>query len=93
MGDNLVPIGLSRGLQGIFLSGEAIRGLYAEAKSAGFDATAPRQIIRMRKQEPAERDARQVLVDEYMRALGDYGSTPLGQAAIARAGAELMPPV
>jgi uncharacterized protein (UPF0335 family) len=72
---------------------EDIRSIYAEAKSAGFDAAALRQIIRLRKQEPAKQDARQALVDEYMAALGDYASTPLGQAAIARVGAELAPPV
>jgi uncharacterized protein (UPF0335 family) len=72
---------------------EDIRGIYAEAKSAGFDATALRQIIRLRKQEPAERSARQALVDEYLAALGDYASTPLGAVAVARASAELMPPV
>jgi hypothetical protein len=32
-------------------------------------------------------------LDAYMAALGDYASTPLGQAAMARASGELMPPV
>jgi len=72
---------------------EDIRGIYAEAKSAGFDAMAIRQIVRLRKQDKGERDARQATIDAYMAALGDYGSTPLGQAAIARASAELMRPV
>ncbi len=72
---------------------EDIRSLYAEAKSAGFDAAALRQIIRLRKQDKSERDARQAIVDEYRAALGMLADTPLGQAAIARAGAELMPPV
>jgi uncharacterized protein (UPF0335 family) len=72
---------------------EDVQGLYAEATSAGFDAGALRQIIKLRKQDAAERDARRVTLDAYMAALGDYASTPLGQAALARASSELMPPV
>jgi Uncharacterized protein conserved in bacteria (DUF2312) len=47
----------------------------------------------MRKQDQAERQEREALVAKYMSALGDYGSTPLGKAAIARASAGLMPPI
>jgi uncharacterized protein (UPF0335 family) len=69
-----------------------VRSIYAEAKSSGFDVAALRQIIKMRKQDAEKRDARQAIVDEYLAALGDYGTTPLGQSAIARA-SQLMPPV
>ncbi len=71
---------------------EDVRGIYQEARGAGFDVAAIRTIIKMRKQDQAQRDARQAIVDEYMSALGDYGSTPLGAAAIARAG-QMMPSV
>jgi uncharacterized protein (UPF0335 family) len=72
---------------------EDIRGIYAEAKSAGFDGAALRQIIRLRKQEPAEREARQAIVDAYLAALGGLAELPLGKVAIARDLAGLMPPV
>jgi uncharacterized protein (UPF0335 family) len=72
---------------------EDLRGLYAEARSAGFDATALRQVIRMRRQDAAERSARKELVQSYLEALGDFGNTALGAAAIARVSGGLMPPV
>ncbi len=34
--------------------GSDIKDIYAEAKSAGFDVKVLRQLIRLRKQEPAE---------------------------------------
>jgi hypothetical protein len=36
---------------------------------------------------------RQAVIDEYLAALGDYGTTELGRAAIARASGRMMPPV
>ena len=42
----------------------------AEAKSAGFDVKVLRQIIRLRKQEPAEIEEQETLLDLYKRALG-----------------------
>lgn len=68
-----------------------LKDVYAEAKSAGFDVKAMREVIRRRKQDKAERDEHQNLVDEYMHALGDLADLPLGKAAMARSG--LMPPV
>ena len=50
--------------------GGDIKDIYAEAKSAGFDGKALRQIIRMRTWEPAKLDAHESLVDLYRRALG-----------------------
>jgi uncharacterized protein (UPF0335 family) len=70
---------------------EDLRGLYADARSAGFDATALRQVIKMRREDKSERSAREELVQSYMTALGDLADLPLGRAAIERAG--LMPPV
>ena len=50
--------------------GSDIKDIYAEAKSAGFDVKVIRQIIRIRKQEPAEVEEQESLLDVYRRALG-----------------------
>jgi uncharacterized protein (UPF0335 family) len=50
--------------------GSDIKDIYAEAKSAGFDVKALRQVIRMRPWEPERLDAHEQLVDVYRRALG-----------------------
>ncbi len=47
-----------------------IKDIYAEAKSAGFEVKVVRQIIRIRKQEPAEVEEQETLLDLYRRALG-----------------------
>ena len=47
-----------------------IKDVYSEAKSAGFDVKVIRQIIRIRKQEPAEVEEQESLLDVYRRALG-----------------------
>ncbi|EFG83780.1 hypothetical protein GXY_11504 [Novacetimonas hansenii ATCC 23769] len=47
-----------------------IKDIYTEAKSAGFDTKVIRQIIRLRKQEPAEVEEQETLLDIYRRALG-----------------------
>jgi uncharacterized protein (UPF0335 family) len=51
------------------LSGD-IRDIYAEAKSAGFDVKVLRQLIRVRRQEPADVEEQETLLDVYRRALG-----------------------
>ncbi len=51
------------------LSGD-IKDIFTEAKSAGFDVKVLRQIIRIRKQEPAEVEEQETLLDVYRRALG-----------------------
>ncbi len=50
--------------------GSDIRDIYAEAKSAGFDVKVLRQLIRIRKQEPADVEEQETLLDVYRRALG-----------------------
>ena len=50
--------------------GDDIKDIYSEAKSAGFDVKVVRQIIRLRKQEPAEVEEQETLLDLYRRALG-----------------------
>lgn len=50
--------------------GGDIKDIYAEAKSAGFDVKVIRQLIRIRKQEPADVEEQETLLDVYRRALG-----------------------
>jgi len=50
--------------------GSDIKDIYSEAKSAGFDVKVIRQIIRIRKQEPADVEEQETLLDVYRRALG-----------------------
>lgn len=51
------------------LSGD-IKDIFTEAKSAGFNVKVIRQIIRLRKQEPADVEEEETLLDIYRRALG-----------------------
>lgn len=50
--------------------GDDIKDVYGEAKSTGFDTKVLRQIIRLRKQDSAERQEQEALLDLYMHALG-----------------------
>ena len=47
-----------------------IREVFGEAKSAGFDAKTMRQIVRLRKLEPAERQEQEHLLEIYRNAVG-----------------------
>lgn len=47
-----------------------IKDVYSEAKSAGFDTKAMKQIVRLRKKEKAEREAEEAMVELYKEALG-----------------------
>lgn len=47
-----------------------IKGVYAEAKGTGFDGKALREIIRLRKQDHAERQEADAILDLYKSALG-----------------------
>jgi len=47
-----------------------IKDIFAEAKSAGFDVKVLRQILSLRKKEPAEVEEQETLLDLYKRALG-----------------------
>jgi uncharacterized protein (UPF0335 family) len=47
-----------------------IKDIYSEAKSAGFDVKVLRQLIRIRKQETADVEEQETLLDLYRRALG-----------------------
>lgn len=65
-----------------------IKEIYAEAKSNGFDVKALRTIIRLRKQDAAERAEQEAILEVYMSAMGMLADTPLGRAAAQR---ELSP--
>ena len=46
-----------------------IRDVFAEAKSAGFDAKAMRAVLKLRKMNAADRDEQELILDTYRRAL------------------------
>lgn len=50
--------------------GDDIRDIFKEAASAGFNVKVIRQIIRLRKQEPADVEEQETLLDIYRRAIG-----------------------
>lgn len=47
-----------------------IKDVFAEAKSNGYDVKALRALIRLRKQEPNERQEHEAILDVYMHAMG-----------------------
>jgi uncharacterized protein (UPF0335 family) len=47
-----------------------IRDVYAEAKGNGFDVTALRTVIRLRKQDKDERAEQEAILETYLHALG-----------------------
>lgn len=62
--------------------------VYKEAKDSGFSTKIMRLIVKERRQDKAEFDEQQVLLDIYRRALGMLADTPLGEAALKKAAAE-----
>ena len=47
-----------------------IKDVYAEAKGNGFDTKVLRQVVRIRKQDTAERQEQDTIRDLYLHALG-----------------------
>lgn len=47
-----------------------IREVYSEAKGQGFDTKVMRQIIKLRKMDPADRQEQTFLLDEYKKLVG-----------------------
>ena len=47
-----------------------ITDIYAEAKGNGYDVKALRTIVRMRKQDPSDREQAETVLETYMHALG-----------------------
>lgn len=50
--------------------GDDVRDIYSEAKGGGWDVKALRTIVRMRKQDPNERQEQETILETYMHALG-----------------------
>lgn len=47
-----------------------IRDVYAESKGNGFDVKALRAIVKLRRQDPNERQEAETILETYMQALG-----------------------
>jgi uncharacterized protein (UPF0335 family) len=45
------------------------KDVYAEAKSAGFDVKIVREVVRLRREDPKDRDERGSLLDAYLHAI------------------------
>jgi uncharacterized protein (UPF0335 family) len=54
--------------------------IFKELKQAGYDRDTVREIVRKRKLTVEQRQAAAALLDQYLSALGDFASSPLGQA-------------
>ena len=61
---------VAAGLAGAPALADDIKEVYSEAKSAGFDVKIMRQLIRLRKMEPNDRNEMEEVLSIYMRALG-----------------------
>ncbi len=64
---------------------DQIKDVMKEAKLEGFDTKAIREVLRIRKMEPEERQIREFNVAAYRTALGELANLPLGESAIERA--------
>jgi len=58
---------------------EGKKEIYQEAKGNGFDVKILREVIRVRKQDPKERDEQESLLDVYLQAI--KGSSKVAKAA------------
>jgi uncharacterized protein (UPF0335 family) len=58
---------------------EGKKEIYQEAKGNGFDVRILREVIRVRKQDPKERDEQESLLDVYLQAI--KGSSKAAKAA------------
>ena len=47
-----------------------IRDVYAEAKAVGYDSKIMRQIVRLRKMKPNDREEQEMVLETYKNALG-----------------------
>jgi uncharacterized protein (UPF0335 family) len=57
-----------------------IKEVFAEARGNGFDVKIIRKVLRIRKQDAAERSTEEEMIDLYLSAVG-FEKTPLGQAS------------
>ncbi|MGH6875701.1 MAG: DUF2312 domain-containing protein [Aestuariivirgaceae bacterium] len=58
---------------------EAKKEIFTEAKGNGFDVKILREVIRVRKQDPSERDERESLLEVYLQAI--KGASRVAKAA------------
>jgi uncharacterized protein (UPF0335 family) len=58
---------------------EGKKEIYLEAKGNGFDVKILREVIRVRKQDPKERDEQESLLDVYLQAI--KGASKVKKAA------------
>lgn len=54
-----------------------IREVYSEAKGVGFDAKIMRQVVRLRKMDPGDRQEQELVLETYMHALGMAVAPPV----------------
>lgn len=60
--------------------GSDVRDVYAEAKGVGYDVKTMKKIVQERRQDAADRDEQEALLDTYRHALGMPGATYRGVA-------------
>jgi len=60
---------------------EGKKEIYLEAKGNGFDVKILREVIRVRKQDPKDRDERDSLLDVYLKAISGPSSPAKAKAA------------
>ena len=58
-----------------------VREVFAEAKANGYDVKTMRQVLKLRKMEPADRSEQEYLIDTYLRALGMLPDVDAEEAA------------
>ena len=61
----------------------SVKEIYAEAKSAGYDAKILRKLIAERKLDPDKVSAAQSMLELYRDELTAFESTPLGRSALS----------
>jgi len=67
---------------------EDIREVYAEAKGTGFDPKIMRQVVRIRKMEPEQRQEQEFVLETYLSALGMLDTAPGAEADAVASAAE-----
>jgi uncharacterized protein (UPF0335 family) len=60
---------------------EGKKEIYLEAKGNGFDIKIIREVIRVRKENPNDRDERESLLDVYLQAMKEPSKSPKAKAA------------
>jgi uncharacterized protein (UPF0335 family) len=63
---------------------EIRREIFKEVKAAGYDVATVRAVIKRRAMDPEKRATADDLLNQYLSAMGDFASTPLGEAGADR---------